>query len=106
MAQRSGFKRRLLQDNSDDKASVSSAQPSVSSSSFEPEISSPGSSSVTEYDSDSETQFKNQMRSCTLTAIEKEPKMLIGLPKKSYYLIKLLSETTSYCRYINYIKKN
>lgn len=27
-----------------------------------------------------------------LTAIDKEPKMLLGLPKQSYHLIKLLSE--------------
>lgn len=33
------------------------------------------------------------MRSGMLTAIEKEPKLLLGLPSKTYFLIKLLSET-------------
>ncbi|CAH0721280.1 unnamed protein product, partial [Brenthis ino] len=66
------------------------SQPSVSPSSFKSEMNSD--LSCIEDDLDEETQFKNQMCSCTLTAVEKNPKMLIGLPKKSYYLIKLLSE--------------
>lgn len=41
---------------------------------------------------DSDKEFKNLMHSGTLKAIEREPKLLIGLPKKSYYLIKLLSD--------------
>ncbi|XP_035443602.2 uncharacterized protein LOC126912321 [Spodoptera frugiperda] len=43
-------------------------------------------------DSDDEKHFKNVMRSSMLSAIDREPKMLLGLPKQSYHLIKLLSE--------------
>lgn len=92
IAQTSGIKRKLFQTDPADIASVSSAQPSSAlSSSFEPEMSSESSWSIDD-DSENETQFKSQMRSCTLLAIEKEPKMLLGVPKKSYYIIKLLSE--------------
>ncbi|CAH0721279.1 unnamed protein product, partial [Brenthis ino] len=69
---------------------ISITQPSVSSSSFESEMSSD--LSCIEGDSDKDTQFKKEMHRCMLIAIEKNPKMLIGLPKRSYYLIRLLSE--------------
>lgn len=90
---RTGTKRRLFQENYVDIGSVSSVQPSMlSSSSFEPEVSSPELSLLAEDDSDNERQLKNQMRRCTIITIEKEPKLMLGLPKRSYYLIKVLSE--------------
>lgn len=96
IARMSGIKRTLFKNNPADSASVSSAQPSeLSTSSFEPETSSPDSSWIADDDSLTEAQFKIQMRTCMIIAIEKEPKMLIGLPKRSYYLIKLLSENIS-----------
>lgn len=49
-------------------------------------------SSCIQDDSEKEKHFKIRMHSCMLAAIEKEPKMLIGLDKESYHLIKLLSE--------------
>ncbi|XP_037963539.2 uncharacterized protein LOC119691085 [Plutella xylostella] len=91
IAQPPGIKIKLFEDNTD-VASKSSDQPSqLSFSSFEPDDTGSETSWI-EDDSERESQFKNQMRSCMLTAIENEPKMLIGLPKRCYYLIKLLSE--------------
>lgn len=85
--------KRVLCRDSDSIESVSSAQVTVLSSlSSEPDISSSQCSWAEEADSYTEAQFKSQMRTCTLVSIEMEPKMLIGLPKKSYYLIKLLSD--------------
>ncbi|KAM3965309.1 uncharacterized protein ACR2FA_000698 [Aphomia sociella] len=92
IAQALDIKIKLFQDNAD-IASISSGQPSLlSSSPFEPDTNSPESSWNIEDDSEKETQFKNQMRSCMLTAVQKEPEMLLGLPRRSYYLIKILSE--------------
>ncbi|KAF9796731.1 hypothetical protein SFRURICE_014555 [Spodoptera frugiperda] len=85
--------KRVLCRDSDSIESVSSAQVTVLSSlSSEPDISSSQCSWAEEADSYTEAQFKSQMSTCTLVSIEMEPKMLIGLPKKSYYLIKLLSD--------------
>ncbi|CAG9105513.1 unnamed protein product [Plutella xylostella] len=77
IAQPPGIKIKLFEDNTD-VASKSSDQPSqLSFSSFEPDDTGSETSWI-EDDSERESQFKNQMRSCMLTAIENEPKMLIA----------------------------
>lgn len=48
-------------------------------------------SSVTPYSA--AEHFKNKMRGATLMSISREPKLLLGLPKTSYFCIKLLSES-------------
>ncbi|KAL0811979.1 hypothetical protein ABMA28_009377 [Loxostege sticticalis] len=53
------------------------------------------SSWIPDDDSETEKHFKSIMRSGMLTAVEKEPKMLLGIPEKSYHLLKLLSENVS-----------
>lgn len=83
------LKRKLFTDNPADSASISSYS-SGTSADYEPSC--PSELSSVEDDSEDEKHFKNVMCSSMLTAIEKEPKMLLGLPKRSYHLIKLLSE--------------
>lgn len=85
----SGLKRKLFTDKPADSISISSYT-SQTSADYEPSGSSELSS--VQDDSEDEKMFKNAMCSSMLTAIEKEPKMLLGLPKQSYHLIKLLGD--------------
>ncbi|CAB3252737.1 unnamed protein product [Arctia plantaginis] len=91
-AQSSPIKRKLFTDNPADSASLTSvnSQYSVISTDYEPERSSSDSSWLIEDELDSDIQFKNLMRSGTLIAIEKEPKMFLGLPKKNLLLNKTI----------------
>ncbi|CAB3259036.1 unnamed protein product [Arctia plantaginis] len=75
----SSIKRKLFTDNPADSASLTSvnSQYSVISTDYEPERSSSDSSWLIEDELDSDIQFKNLMRSGTLIAIEKEPKMFL-----------------------------
>lgn len=83
------LKRKLFMENTTDSTSISSYS-SMSSADYEPSYVSE--SSEVQNDSEDEKHFINVMCSSMLTAIEKEPKMLLGLPKQSYHLIKLLSD--------------
>ncbi|KAF9411551.1 hypothetical protein HW555_009699 [Spodoptera exigua] len=83
------LKRKLFTENTADTISISSYF-SMSSTDYEPSYQSESSEVLS--DSEKEKQFKYEMCSIMLTAIEKEPKMLLGLPKQSYHLIKLLSD--------------
>ncbi|KAH9635598.1 hypothetical protein HF086_012267 [Spodoptera exigua] len=83
------LKRKLFTENTADTISISSYF-STSSTDYEPSYQSESSEVLS--DSEKEKQFKYEMCSIMLTAIEKEPKMLLGLPKQSYHLIKLLSD--------------
>ncbi|KAF9404882.1 hypothetical protein HW555_014119 [Spodoptera exigua] len=84
------LKRKLFTENTADTISISSYFSSTSSTDYEPSYQSESSEVLS--DSEKEKQFKYEMCSIMLTAIEKEPKMLLGLPKQSYHLIKLLSD--------------
>ncbi|XP_072943802.1 uncharacterized protein [Epargyreus clarus] len=81
-------KRKLFGDNPVDSLSISSNSSVISHN--EPYSSSD--LSWVQDESEDEKHFKNIMRSGMLSAIEKQPKMLLGLPKQSYHLIKLLSD--------------
>lgn len=83
-----GTKRKLFPGNSDDV--TPSSPSSVPSSDYEPDDSSE--SNWMSNESEEERRFKNKMRDCMLIAIAKEPKMFLGLPKKSYNVIEFLTD--------------
>nr|XP_023022016.1 uncharacterized protein LOC111510345 [Leptinotarsa decemlineata] len=88
-AQIAGMKRKLFPDTKPtDDLSITSQSSSISSE-YEQETTS---SEASWSQDNKDRQFRNVMRSSTLTAVEKEPKMMLGLPNDSYHLIKLLSD--------------
>lgn len=85
--------KRVLFHNTHTKDAISTTSASTivsKSSDYEPEPET--STSEASWIADTGAVFRNKMRSGMLEAIHHEPKLLLGLPKKSYYLINLLTE--------------
>lgn len=73
---------------------TSSESSSVSENAGESEYEVNEDSECSSYKGDDEVasqEFKENMQKCFLLAIEREPRLMLGLPEKSYYLVKILS---------------